>query len=156
MKNRITLLTIILLIALMTILPVACSGDVDKEGYMTLVVKNGEDIKEYSVDLTELSSDTSQSGLMVILDHLQEKGELTYSAQDSAYGAYLTAVNDISEGNGVYITLYTDVESDIDVSEDATTLAYKEKTLTSSGVGLSLMNVKSGCTIVITTFSYNG
>ncbi|MDE7079495.1 MAG: hypothetical protein K2O95_05210, partial [Clostridia bacterium] len=81
---------------------------------------------------------------------------LTYSAQDSAYGAYLTAVNDISEGNGVYITLYTDVESDIDVSEDATTLVYKEKTLTSSGVGLSLMNVKSGCTIVITTFSYNG
>ena len=156
MKKIITIFTVVLLIALTAITLVACWGDVDKEGSMTLVVINGEDVKEYSVNLSKISSDSSQSGLMLVLDYLQDKGELSYTSQDSAYGAYLTKVNDIVASDSVFITLYTDVESDIDVSDYATTMTYKDKTLTSSGKGASLMNVKDGATIVITTFSYNG
>ena len=46
------------------------------------------------------------------------------------------------------------MEKDFDVSEYATTVDYDGKTLTNSGVGVSQMSVKEGCTILITTISF--
>ena len=46
------------------------------------------------------------------------------------------------------------LEKDFDVSEYATTVDYDGKTLTNSGVGVSQMSVKEGCTILITTISF--
>ncbi len=156
-KKLFAFAAIAVMICTMALCLCACGGTVDKEGLMTLAVVDGDNVQEYSVDLSEIGSgDEKSAGLMVILDYLKDKGELTYTMIQSEYGAYLTQVNGIKQENGIYVTLYTDVESDIDVSEYATTYNYKEKTLTSSGVGASSMNVKKGCTIVITSFSYNG
>ena len=91
---------------------------------------------------------------MAVLEYLKNNNNLTYTSQESAYGAYLTQVNSLKEENGNYIYLYTDVEKDFDVSEYATTVDYDGKTLTNSGVGVSQMSVKEGCTILITTISF--
>lgn len=153
MKKIISLIALILLISLIAMTFVACGGDVDESGFMTLVVKNGDDIKAYKVDLSKIS-DESNTGVMAVLEYLKNNNNLTYTSQESAYGAYLTQVNSLKEENGNYIYLYTDVEKDFDVSEYATTVDYDGKTLTNSGVGVSQMSVKEGCTILITTISF--
>ena len=151
MKKKFLVLTVFLVIALLATALFACAGDVDENGSMTLVVKDEDNIEEYTVDLSKLSTDDSKTGLMKVLDYLQEQGKITYTAQN---GEYLTQVNSIKEGNGIYLYLYTDVEDDFDTSEYQTTLDYKDKTLTNSGVGASLMNIKDGCTILITTITF--
>lgn len=160
-KKLFVLAAIAVMICTIALCLCACGGavdTVDKEGLMTLAVVDGDDVQEYSVDLSDIGSSfrKKSAGLMVILDYLKDKGELTYTSNQGDFGAYLTQINGIKQENGIFVTLYTDVESDIDVSEYATTYNYKEKTLTSSGVGASSMHIKKGCTIVITSFSYNG
>ncbi|MDE7216274.1 MAG: hypothetical protein K2O08_05655, partial [Clostridia bacterium] len=154
MKKFITVISLLLIISLMSLTLVACGGDVDDSGVMTLVVKNGDDIKEYTVDLSEIQNVDGGKGVMVILEYLKNNDDLTYAYEESAYGAYLTQVNSLKQENGAYIYLYTDVESDIDLTEYPTTIDYNGKTLTNSGVGVSQMNVKDGCTILITTITF--
>lgn len=155
MQKYAKIITAILLVSLLALIFAACfDSDNDSQGAMTLVVLNGEDAKEYSVDLTELPSGDNQKGLMAILDYLQAEGQLTYTAQDSGYGAYLTQVGDLKEGDGNFIYVYTDVETDISVDAYATQIIYKDKSYTNSGVGVTQMNIKDGCTIIITYISF--
>ena len=154
MKKYAKILVAILLISLLATALFACiNPDSDSQGKMTLVVLDGDNTKEYSVQLEDVT-DISSKGLVAILDHLKAKGELTYSSNDSGYGAYLTQVNGLSEGNGIYVYVYTDVQADFDVSQYASQITYKDKSYTNSGVGISQMSVKDGCTIVITTISF--
>ena len=156
MKKYAKIITAILLVSLLALTLFACiNPDNDSKGTMTLVILNGDEAKEYTVDLAKLpSGDTKSTGLMAVLDYLKNEGKLTYTSQDSGYGAYLTQVGDLQEGGGKYIYVYTDVEKDIDVSEYAQQIKYKNKSYTNSGVGASQMSIKSGCTIIITYIIY--
>ena len=149
MKKYAKIITAILLVFLLALTFVACiDPDNDSQGTMTLVLLNGDDAKEYTVDLSKIPSDSVQTGLIAVLDYLQTDGQLTYTEA----GGLLTQVGDLIEDrvDGKYIYIYTDVEADFDVSEYAVQITYKEKSYTNSGLGASQMNIKDGCTIVIT------
>ena len=155
MKKYAKLLVAILLISLLATTLFACiNPDNDTEGTMTLVILDGENATEYVVDLAKIPSGDSSNGLIAILDYLKAGSKLTYTAEDSGYGAYLTQVGDLKQGDGYYIYLYTDVDDDIDVSPYAMKVTYKDKEYVSSGKGVSLMSVKDGCTIIISTIYY--
>lgn len=158
MKKFSKILVAILLLTILATALFACidPGKVDKSGYMTLVVLDGDNTKEYSVDLSTLGSgEEKKTGLMTVLDYLKNKGELTYTSQSGAYGDFLTQVNGIVPSNDhEFVALYTDVEGDVSVSEWATTVTYKDKTCTSSDFGASSMSVIAGCTIIIAKGTY--
>ncbi|MDE6189578.1 MAG: hypothetical protein K2G37_04770 [Clostridia bacterium] len=160
MKKHIKVIAVILLLATLSLFLFACGGQNDTEGNATIVVLDGDNTKVYSVDLAKLPSGDSQTGLMAVLDYLKENNGLTYTSQDSAYGPYLTQVNGIEEsygtevGSSVFVALYTDVESDIDVSVEPTKITYDGKEYVSSGKGASSMSVKAGCTIIIAKGTY--
>lgn len=156
MKKRLILMLVLAVVVLSMIGLVACTDPNALEGTMTLVLLNGENAQEFSVDLSNFT--TESNGLIAVLDLLQSQEKLTYEAQDSAYGKFLTRVGELrqDEAAGTYLSLYTTVEKDKDVSAYATTLTYKDVTLTSSGVGAESMTMEKDCIVVITLFSYNG
>ena len=156
MKKYAKLITAILLVSLLAISLFACAdpGN-DTQGTMTLVLLDGDVAQEYYVDLSKVPSGNSSSGLMAILDYLQSEGRLTYTAQEYGYGAYLTQVGELQEGEGKYIYIYTDVEADFDVTQYAVQITYKGKSYTNSGVNASQMTVKANCTIVITYITFD-
>ena len=122
---------------------------------MQLVILNGENAKEYTVNIDEAqSAQSDKKGLMAILAYLKEQGELTYTAEDSGYGAFLTQINELKNENGNYIYIYTDVEEDFDVSVYASQITYKGKQYTNSISNASQMQIKDNCTIVITTIKF--
>lgn len=149
MKKYAKIITAILLVTLLALTFVACiDPDNNSQGTMTLVLLNGDDAKEYTVDLSKIPSDSNQTGLMAVLDYLQSDGQLTYAEE----GGLLTQVGILTDQrvDGKYIYIYTDVETDFDVSAYAVQITYKEKSYTNSGFGASQMSIKDGCTIVIT------
>ncbi|MDE6361521.1 MAG: hypothetical protein K2N53_06180 [Clostridia bacterium] len=155
MKKYAKIITAILLVSLLCVALFACvNPDSDKEGTMTLVVIDGDKVDEYVVDLAKIPSGNTQTGLMAILDYLKENGKLTYTAQDSAYGAYLTQINSIVPQGNEFIALYTSIAKDMSVGAYATTITYKGASCTTSDFGASAMSILAGCTIIITRGTY--
>ncbi len=152
MKKTAKLLIVLSVIVALSACLFACTDNVDTSGNMTLVILDGDNAKEYSVDLSNIpSGENKSSGLFAVLDYLKDKGELTYTANPDGF---LTQVNDIKPSGNVYIYLYTDVEKDINVGAYATTIEYKNKTYTDSISGAKDMTIKDGCTIIITTIVF--
>lgn len=153
MKKYAKIIAIILVVCTLSIALFACIDDTnDTQGKMTLVVLPLEGkAQEFSVDLSKLpSGENSSTGLIAVLDYLQDNNKLTYTLK----GTMLTKVGDLQEGNGYYVYIYTDVEEDYDVTQYVSTVTYKDKTYTSSGKGASLMSMKEGCTVIITLYSF--
>lgn len=149
MKKRIILMLVLAVVVLSMIGLVACTDPNALEGTMTLVLLNGENAQEFSVDLSNFT--TESKGLIAVLDLLQSQEKLTYEAQDSTYGKFLTRVNDLQpdQNAGEWLCLYTTVEKDKSVDAYTTTLEHNGVTLTSSGVGSESMTLEDGCTILI-------
>ncbi len=124
----------------------------DTKGSCTIVVGSASE-KAYTAPLDKV---TGTNGLISVLDYLKEAEGLTYTSNDSGYGAYLTQVDDIKEDaeNGTYLYIWTSVAADFDVSEYATQKTYGDKTLTSSGVGATQMTIEDGAVIYIGTITY--
>ena len=143
-----------MLVSLLALALFACiNPERDSEGKMTLVVLDGENTKVYTVDLAKIPSGNNKStGLMAILDYLQDKGELTYSSQDSSYGAYLTKVNSIVPQGNEFVAIYTSVTKDS--YEGAPTVTYDGKEYASSGLGASSMSILADCVIILTKGTY--
>ncbi len=118
-------------------------GNGDKSGEMTLVVL-GSSAKEYKVDLEKVEI---TKGLVSVLDYLKENEGLTYEMS----GTFINDVNGLMNGapDGAYISLYTTVSKDTDVSQYATAIEYNGKALTSTGVGALDMHIEDGALIVI-------
>lgn len=133
--------------------------DFASEGVATVVVAS-EEMLEYEVNLAEVKDGKSAFSLLQYLEKTKNLTlDYTYS---SMFGPYLTAFGDASDTTGkkmlrqdyatnTYLYIYTSVEKDYDVSGDATTVEYKGKTLTSSGVGIGSMSVVDGAIIYIGT-----
>ena len=153
MKKYAKITTLLLLVCLLCLAFCACIDNPnDTQGKMTLVILPLEgNAQEFSVDLSKLpSGENSSTGLMAVLAYLKDNGKLTYTLN----GTMLSQVGEIKSENGYYIYLYTDVESDFDMTEYVSTIMYKDKTYTSSGKGASDMTMKDGCTVVITLYSF--
>lgn len=148
--TRITALVLVMIMAL--VCAVSCSNEQDASGEMTIVI-GGEKVTEYKVDLDKVEI---KEGLISVLDYLKSENKLTYTANDSGYGAYLTSVGDVKEdsANSTYVYIWTSVEADFDTSAYATTMEYNGKTLTSSGVGASSMHIEDGAVVYIGTIKY--
>lgn len=155
MKNTkaLTRFLAVLVMALVLVVSAGCGKEepAASSGTCTVALSTGE---VFSVPLDEIFV---KEGLISILDWLKAEGKLDYTSNDAGYGAYLTSVGDgIKEdpANGVYVYIYTSVEADFDVSDYAQTMEYEGKTLTSSGVGASLMLITDGAVIYIGTIQY--
>ncbi len=142
-----TLLAILALFAF-----VGCDKTQNVNGSCTVVVGE-EPEKVYEVSLDDV---TVENGLMSVLEYLKEKKGLSYTSNDTGYGAYLTSVGALQEDSSAstYIFIYTSVEADFDVSAMATTKDYKGTTLTSAGVGASSMTIEDGAIYYIGTVKY--
>ena len=153
MKNKrlsVILTMLIVLIALSVFGFSACGDDKNKaEGICTIVVATGESPIEYEVEISKVSGN---KGLFSVLEYLQSENKLSFEYSGTDSSAYLTKINDFVSGtNGYYIYIYTNVENDFDVSEYKSTVTYNGKTLTSTGVGASLMTVRNETIIYIGT-----
>lgn len=142
--------TLLALLALFAF--VGCDKTQDASGSCTVVVGE-EPEKVYEVSLDDV---TVENGLMSVLEYLKEKKGLSYTSNDTGYGAYLTSVGALQEDSSTstYIFIYTSVEADFDVSAMATTKDYKGTTLTSAGVGASSMTIQDGAIYYIGTVKY--
>ena len=150
-KKLAIVLLVLMLAASMAICAVACAKTVGDKGTVSIVIApatEGGEATEYVVDISKLEG---KDGLMAVLAYLKDKEGLTYTETASEYGAFLTQVGDLKqdESKSEYIYLYTSVAKDADTSAYATTVTYKDYTLTSSGVGSSSMTIEDGAIIYI-------
>ena len=155
MKSFSKVAVIVCLALALVLCAVACQPDMPSKGEVTVVVAPLEgEATEYKVDLSNI---TEGGGVVAILDYLQANNGLEYTSEDSGYGAYLTKVGDLQQNDatGEYIYLYTSVAKDFDVSEYASTVEYKGKTLNNSGEGVARMSVEDGAIIYITIIKYS-
>lgn len=154
------LLTVILTLALLCTLSLALfactdpatpgdtSGDVEPvEKTMTLVLLEGDYIEEFTVDLDKLASSEQKSkGLLAVLDYLKQTENLTYSTDSTGL---LTQVNEIKQEDNKYVFLYTSVAKDEDLTQYASSIEYKGKKYSNSGVGAKDMTIEKDCVIII-------
>lgn len=154
------LLTVILTLALLCTLSLALfactdpatpgdtSGDVEPvEKTMTLVLLEGDYVEEFTVDLDKLASSEQKSkGLLAVLDYLKQTENLTYSTDSTGL---LTQVNEIKQEDNKYVFLYTSVAKDEDLTQYASSIEYKGKKYSSSGVGAKDMTIEKDCVIII-------
>lgn len=154
------LLTVILTLALLCTLSLALfactdpatpgdtSGDVEPvEKTMTLVLLEGDYVEEFTVDLDKLaSSEQKSTGLIAVLDYLKQTEGLTYAMDASGL---LTQVNEIKQEDNKYVFLYTSVAKDEDLTQDASSIEYKGKKYSNSGVGAKDMTIEKDCVIII-------
>ncbi len=124
-------------------------------GKVVKIVVGGANEMVYSVDYSEISLD---EGVLSIFKYLDSIGKLSYKADDSGYGAFLTQVGDLKqdESTATYIYLYTSIVKDQDVSAYATEKVWNGNKLISSGLGVTSMSVENGAIIYVGTISYSG
>ena len=146
MQTQLKKISALLLTLLLVLSLVACGGNVDSKGTATVVV--GE--TAYTVNLSDVAEDGK--GLLGVLDVLEEKENLTVTAENG----FLTQVGDLKQDSaaGIYLFLYTSVEKDADVSQYAKTIDWNGNSYTSSGVGAAEMTVEDGAVIIIRTIEY--
>lgn len=157
-KKRIlaVMLTLVLVLSLVFAIA-ACTDDTKtpeaNEGTFRVVLmpKEGE-AQEYTVDIALLEGQLN--GEAAIMQLVGNHG-VSVTWEDSSYGKYFSAIGCVqpTEANE-YVRLFTSVEKDKGVDAYATTIEYDGVSLTSSGVGISLMTVEKDCIILIKVDKY--
>ena len=132
---------------------------VRRTGFLMVLTDGAEYTQTLEVDLNAMSYNEN-TGLMNVLESLRLQEKLTYAAESSAYGAFLTAVGGLTQDEraGRYLTVYTSVEKDKGTFE-AENHVYTDKNGAEvicypSGVGVSAMTIQDGCVVVITYVTY--
>ena len=107
---------------------------------MRLVIAYADKPEEITLELEGIKKDISLIGLL-------DNKDIPYTATDG----FLYSVKDFAPdpSKGEYIYIYTSVESDFDVSDNATRVEYDSVSLTSSGFGADKMSIENGCIIYI-------
>jgi len=171
MKKTLKLISFILALTLLAFSLMACGDDPvtdntpkteesstvevgnQSSGKVVTIVVGGTKEKVYSVDYSNVDL---EEGVLSVFKYLGNEGLLSYKADDTGYGAFLTEVGDLKQdaASGTYIYLYTSIESDQDVSAYATEKVWNGTTLVSSGVGITSMKVENGAIIYVGTIKY--
>ena len=146
MKKIIKLVSMLTLLTILVCCFVGCAPKAN----MTVVVTTDPNTV-YTVDLNKLKEGCNAMG---VLEYLKEKQGLTYVAQDSDYGPFLTEVLTLkqSEDFNPYISVYTSVQAEQMTDYDG--VEYEGVMLYPSSVGIGSMTVEEGCIIYITLISY--
>ncbi|MGN0784007.1 MAG: hypothetical protein ACI4M0_06690 [Christensenellales bacterium] len=146
MKKIIKLVSMLTLLTILVCCFVGCAPKAN----MTVVVTTDPNTV-YTVDLNKLKEGCNA---MDVLEYLKEKQGLTYVAQDSDYGPFLTEVLTLkqSEDFNPYISIYTSVQAEQMTDYDG--VEYEGVMLYPSSVGIGSMTVEEGCIIYITLISY--
>lgn len=141
------LLTLIVLLSFASCLP---QNHVDDKGEITVVIMEETplvyQVKLDDVDMTE--------GALAVVKYLQAEKGLALEYQDSTYGAYLTKLGNIATDNKGYLSVFTSVEADWDVSIYCVTKEYNGTTVKSSAVGVSSMSVVDGMILYFCYVAY--
>lgn len=153
-RNRKILFTAVMLIVV-TVLSLLCftaCDDKKGKGDVTVVIAYADGAQEYYVS----EKDVDGEGVMPIMLYLKEKKGLNFVTTESTYGAFVNEVGGLKPDatKHEFISIYTSVAKDKDVSEYATTVKYKGTTLTSSGVGISTMSVEPDAIIYFVILTY--
>lgn len=149
MKKIIKLVSILTLLTILVCCFVGCAPKANMK-----VVITTDPNTVYTVDLNKLEEGCKA---IDVLEYLKEKEGLTYVAQDSEYGAFLTEVLTLkqAENYNPYISLYTSVQADqMTEGEGIEAVEYEGVKLYPSSKGISSMTVEKGCIIYITLISY--
>ena len=161
MKKSLKAAIVLIVIASALTALFACGQGGEVSGdFLTLVLTDGAEYTQtLEVDLNAMSYNEN-TGLMNVLESLRLQEKLTYAADSSAYGAFLTAVGGLTQDEraGRYLTVYTSVEKDKGTFE-AENHVYTDKNGAEvicypSGVGVSAMTIQDGCVVVITYVTY--
>lgn len=122
-------------------------------GKIVKIVVGGTNEKVYSVDFSGIEI---KEGALSVFKYLEDAGKLSYEADDTGFGAFLTEVGELKQdaATQTYIYLYTSVEADFDTSAYKTEKNWNGMTLVSAGVGLTSMTVENGAVIYVGTISY--
>lgn len=157
MKKKI--LSILLILAALCTLLYSCFGKVDSEGNVTVVIENRDGTyTEYVLALEELENkDEGVTGLVEQLAK-REENPLSLDMQESTYGKFINAIGSLTPdaAAGEYISVYTSVEADFDVSTYVNETSYKDTLLKTSGLGISSMSVPAGAIILFRVEAYTG
>ncbi len=149
MKKTKKLSAVIILVGALAIALISCGSTPAGAGKITVVISDGEAATEYEVSLDKISRN---EGLISVLDYLREYENLSYKEK----GGMLIECGDLKEdaAAGKYLYIWSDIEENFDVSDWASTLEYKGKSLTSNGIGAKDMKIKDGAVIYISYIVY--
>ncbi len=130
---------------------VACNPkQVDEKGTITVVVMQ-ETPLNYTVKLEDL--DLSEGAFSVVKYLNVEKG-MSLEYENSVYGAYITKIGDISTDSAGFVSVFTSVEREWDVTEYCVTKEYNGITVKSSAIGLSSMSIVEGMVLYFCYIAY--
>ena len=153
MKTKVRkILPLLLIFAMMALSLTACLGGVDDSGSCTVVLADGDEVQEYTVNL---SSVTGDEGLFSVLEALNKDGMPLVTAT-GAYGKELKSVGHLVPDAAAheYICIYTSVQSDFDTSTWFNETEYKGTRLGTSGLGASSMKIVDGGVFYLTVKTY--
>lgn len=141
-------------IALFTIVTLlaSCTGPAPATGSATVVIADTDAPRVFSVQLDELRGGSVYDALL----WLRDEGLIDFTSVDGPYGAYLTEIGRLKPDSsaGKYVGVWTSREAEWDVSSYATELEYNGVKLTSSGFGISSMQLSDGVIVYIGEGSY--
>lgn len=165
-----TLLAILVLSALLAVAFVACAPApetqvVDKgeqktettfkvgdAGTVSVVIASKEEGGKATEYIVEKSKLGEAKTALEALAYFKANNGLTYTAEDSQYGAFLTQVDALNANNDekIFINVYTSVESEKNTWAGAKTVKYKGFELYEGGVGVSSLSIPDGAIIYFT------
>ena len=164
------LLTAVLATAMCAFVLVGCGGKGEGaalSGSVTIVMDNKSDPAKEVV--ASLEGFTDKNSPMDVIEKLTADGKLCYAGTNGVYGKFLTGIG-VVEGEGenkkdvyivnqnaaagVYLYLYTSVESDQAEYDGVTSVTYKEQTLVESMVSISRMKLEDGAVYYVTTITW--
>lgn len=126
---------------------VGCSNDTPTEPVekLTIVIADTTPV-EYVLDMTKVDQ---SKGVVGALDYLKANDNFDYVSENSGYGIFLTKVGSLETdaSKQQFISIYTSVEKDKDVSQYAKTIDYKGTKVTTSGLGISSMHIENNAII---------
>ena len=141
----------LIIIVVMAVGLVSCSGILGERGDVTFVIENRdgsyEVYKAYLEDVT--NKDEGVYGVLQLLTS-REKNPLAADIVDSSYGAYINSIGSLTPdaAKNEYVSIYTSLEKDFSTWEPVGVKEYEGMTLKSSGVGLTSMSAEKGTVVL--------
>lgn len=141
-KKHFSIFLILIFILSLSLIFVACEKN-EGEKTITLVIGEGDTQKVFK------DYKTNSSFLIGVLDELKESKEITYTATESIYGAYLTEINGIVAVGDNFICILTTVAQYQDSTDWKIEKSFEDKTYVSAILGVSDLSLVDGAGYMI-------
>lgn len=147
----------LIIIVVMAVGLVSCSGILGERGDVTFVIENRDGSYEvYKAYLEDVENkDEGVYGVVELLIK-REKNPLSADIAEAVYGAYINSIGSLTPdaSKNEYISIYTSLEKDFSTREPVGVIEYEGVTLKSAGVGLSSMSAEKGTVILFRIETY--